>query len=210
MAKNAAPKSRATTLARRNKGAAKRSGAITGSGCRVERRTSRTEAITETAKAARTAGDVQPHDGPSTMPRASEATATMTRNEPRMSVRPWTSGFTDSTNTLRPQTRTITASGTLSQKAQRQPPRPTTTAPSDGPVAAATPPTAPQVPMAIARRSGGNSRSTSAIAAGVMRAPPQAWKARVAMSTPGVGAAPLASAPKPKITTPVRNTRRRP
>ena len=77
-------------------------------------------------------------------------------------------------------------------------------------MAAATPPTAPQVPMAIARRSGGNSRSTRAIAAGVMRAPPQAWKARVAMSTPGLGAAPLARAPTPKITTPVRNTRRRP
>ena len=98
----------------------------------------------------------------------------------------------------------------LKAKADRQPPTSMSAAPIDGPVAAATPPTAPQVPMAMARRDVGNADRMSVIAAGISNAAPAACTTRAAISIIGSGAAAASAEPRPNRPTPVRNTRRRP
>ena len=60
--------------------------------------------------------------------------------------------------------------GTLIQNAQRHPPTSTSNAPSVGPTAVATEPAAAHAAIAVPRRLGGNSRSTNAAPAGVIKA----------------------------------------
>ena len=60
--------------------------------------------------------------------------------------------------------------------------------PSDGPIAAASAPTAPQRATALARRAAGKAWGTSASEEGRRSAAPRAWSARAAINMPGEGA----------------------
>ena len=71
-----------------------------------------------------------------------------------------------------------------------------------GPVAAASPPTAPQMPSAAARFSTGNSGRTSASEAGVRIAPPIACMTRASTKRAAVGASPQSIEPTLKSASP--------
>jgi hypothetical protein len=77
--------------------------------------------------------------------------------------------------------------GTPVQNAQRHPPTSTSHAPSDGPDAVATDPTALQIDIANVRRVAGTASSSKATAAGPSIAPPIACTTRPAMSTDTFG-----------------------
>ncbi len=84
---------------------------------------------------------------------------------------------------------TATHSGTLIAKIQRHEALSTSQPPSNGPMAAATPDSPAQVPMAGARSSGRNDAWMRDRAPGVSRAAPTPWSTRRAMSWAGVWAA---------------------
>ena len=100
--------------------------------------------------------------------------------------------------------------GRFTKKASRQLAASMMSAPSVGPAAAASAPTAPQMPTAVARFSRGNSPSTSAREDGRSAAAPTAWMTRAAISRPAVGAAPANAEETVKMTTPAKKTLRRP
>ena len=83
-------------------------------------------------------------------------------------------------------------SGTLMKNTARQLTVCTRRLPRLGPVAAATPPTAPEMPIAADRRFGGNSGRTSASELGITSAPPSACTTRAAISRAAFGANPHA------------------
>ena len=105
----------------------------------------------------------------------------------------------------------ITPIGTLMRKIQPQcrcwlirPPR-------AGPVARASAPTAAQMPMAVLRSlTFVNVAMMMARVAGISRAAPMPWTARLPMSTPPLPASPAASEDSVKTTMPIRNSLRRP
>src|SRR3954466_11306188 len=76
----------------------------------------------------------------------------------------------------------------LTRNTQRQLVRSTSTPPSDGPVAAATAPVAPQIAVAVARLAAGNSGSISPSEVGTTIAPPTAWSTRAAINSSTFGA----------------------
>ncbi len=101
------------------------------------------------------------------------------------------------------------ATGRLTRKTSRQLAL-TSRPPSGGPAAAATPPTAAQMPIAVGRRWGSNSGSSSASEVGIRNAAPIAWITRAATSVGAEGAAPQRSDPSAKTISPPMKARRRP
>ena len=101
-------------------------------------------------------------------------------------------------------------SGTLRKNAQRQVRLSIRAPPTAGPIAVATPPTAPSAPTAVERRSTGNSSSTSASEAGDSMASPAAWTMRAAMRKCTVGAVETRRLPTMNVPKPMRNIRARP
>ena len=82
--------------------------------------------------------------------------------------------------------------------------------PSDGPIAAASAPTAPQRATALARRAGGKAWSTSASEEGKSSAAPRACSARAAINMPAEGATPQSVEAALKSARPSRKMRLRP
>ena len=78
--------------------------------------------------------------------------------------------------------------GTFSQKIHGQAMPCATAPPTTGPAATASPVTLVKMPMAQARRCGGNPADSSANASGRTSAPPAPWTALAAISTPAFGA----------------------
>ncbi len=140
-----------------------------------------------------------------TAPRASAPSAA-----PAASKRPRARG-SEVSGTCRTATRTQTAAtGRLIRKTQRQPGPSTSQPPTNGPTAAATPPSPDQAPTAAARSSGWKTDWISASEPGVRSAPPTPCRARAAMSTPAPGAIPHSSDARANHTTPMTKTFRRP
>ena len=79
--------------------------------------------------------------------------------------------------------------------------------PSAGPMAAAPPNTEPMIPNARDRRSGGTAIRTSAIAVGIINAPPAAISNRPITTTASEGASIPAAAPTPNVHRPHVNAR---
>ena len=114
-------------------------------------------------------------------------------------ISPWPAGSNrrargarDSGTNRAASTTTATATGTLSQKIDRQPTVSTRRPPSSGPSAIDRPITLPQTPIALAR----SARSVKTfvmidMATGLSIEPPTAWTARNAISQ-GSGPAPVA------------------
>ena len=96
------------------------------------------------------------------------------------------------------------------KNAHRQPRCSTTNAPTVGPAAPATAPTAPQMATAIGIFSRGKVWSTRASDAGTSAAAPTACSTLAATSGPAAGARPHSIDAAVKMTTAVRNVRRRP
>jgi len=155
-------------------------------------------------------GSPQPQSVPSTIPSESAATATVTRTTPTGSGSRVAESSRASRSSRRPASQATTPIGTFTRNTQRQSTRSTMTPPSDGPLAAATAPTAPHTPTAVARIVGGNSARTSASEAGSISEAPIAWTARAAISTPSVGAAPQMAEAAQKTSRPAKKIRRRP
>ena len=105
----------------------------------------------------------------------------------------------------------ITPTGTLIRKIQPQRACWLIRPPSTGPVARARAPTAAHRPMAMVRsRRSENVATMMASVAGISRAAPVPWMARLAMSTPPLPASPAASEDSVKTARPSRNSLRRP
>ncbi len=96
------------------------------------------------------------------------------------------------------------------KKAQRQPKFSTTKAPSVGPAAPATAPTAPQMATATGIFERGKVCSTRASDDGTSAAAPTAWRMRAATSSPAVGARPHSIEATVNSTAAARNVRRLP
>ena len=100
--------------------------------------------------------------------------------------------------------------GTLSQKIHCHEMPSTTTPPTRGPIATASPAMPDHAPSAMPRRSAETAALRIVSVSGVTIAPPTPWKARAAMSQ-SVDGASAASADAPvKIATPIMNIRFRP
>src|SRR4051812_31674493 len=82
--------------------------------------------------------------------------------------------------------------------------------PSEGPIAAASAPTAPQRATALARRATGKACSTTASEEGSRSAAPTACSARAAISAPAEGARPQSAEAALKSARPTRKVRFRP
>ena len=105
----------------------------------------------------------------------------------------------------------ITPTGTLMRKIQPQCRCWLIRPPSAGPVARASAPAAAQMPMAMLRSlTLVNAVMMMASVAGISRAAPMPWMARLAMSTPPLPASPAASEDSVKTAMPARNSLRRP
>ncbi len=120
------------------------------------------------------------------------------------------SGSRVSRNSRRAGTSTAAPSTRLTKNTSRQSAHSISTPPSDGPVAAATPPIAPHKAVAEARRSAGNSGSSRPSDVGTSSAAPAACSTRAPISTSAVGAIPQAAEAAKNSAMPVKNIRRRP
>ena len=89
--------------------------------------------------------------------------------------------------------RTAIPIGRLTKKIQRQSNAVTSRPPRVGPAIVARPATAPQMPNAAPRRSGGNVIVTMASVCGISMAAPRPWTARKPISQPTPGANPQAA-----------------
>jgi hypothetical protein len=105
---------------------------------------------------------------------------------------------------------TITPIGRLTKKIHRQSKAVTSSPPRVGPAMVATPATAPQMPNAAPRRSGGNVLVMIVRVCGMSMAAPTPWTARNAMSQPGLGAKPHAAEAAVNTATPLMNMIRGP
>ena len=105
----------------------------------------------------------------------------------------------------------ITPTGTLMRKIQPQWRCWLIRPPSAGPAARASAPAAAQMPMAMLRSlTLVNVAMMMASVAGMSRAAPMPWMARLAMSTPPLPASPATSEDSVKTAMPARNSLRRP
>jgi hypothetical protein len=108
-------------------------------------------------------------------------------------------------------TKVSTPTGTLMRKIQPQCRCWLIRPPSAGPVARASAPAAAQMPMAMLRSlTLVNVAMMMASVAGMSRAAPMPWMARLAMSTPPLPASPATSEDSVKTAMPARNSLRRP
>ena len=113
--------------------------------------------------------------------------------------------------TWRTDTHTTSAArGRLMRKMSRQEAAWTSQPPRNGPIAAVTPPSPDQAPMAGPRSSRRKLASMMARLPGVSRAPPMPWRARAAIRASSVGARPHSSEATANQITPITNTLRRP
>ncbi len=156
---------------------------------------------------------------PPDMPPASEAlirakvkppSASAASAEPRRSSLPVTLSSRDSGTWRGAAQKTKAPSGRLIRKIARQSTASISQPPISGPIAAATPPSADQAPIARARSSGWKEDSISARLPGVSRAPPTPWTTRAATSTPMLGASEQSAEAVVNQTTPSMKIRRRP
>ena len=97
--------------------------------------------------------------------------------------------------------------GMFTKKIQCQAPYVTRRPPSVGPTAAATEPSAPQMPMAAPRWRAGNAVNRMASEMGAMAAPPTACPTRKAMSQPMLGARPQSNENTVNTLSPIRKMR---
>ncbi len=104
-----------------------------------------------------------------------------------------------------PSTMTMTPIGRLMKKMYRQSKAVTSRPPSVGPAIVATPATAPQIPNAAPRRSGGKTIVSSASVCGISSAAPAPCTARNAISQPTVGEKPHAADASVNRATPMMN-----
>ena len=123
---------------------------------------------------------------------------------PSTSKRPVTVGSRLSGAAHLVSTTTATHSGTLIAKIHRHEAVSTSQPPSTGPIAAATPESPAQVPIARARSWGRNDAWMSDSAPGVSSAAPTPWNTRRAMSWVGVWAAAHSADATRNQTTPTR------
>ncbi len=98
----------------------------------------------------------------------------------------------------------------LAAKVHRQPTDSTIAPPIAGPAAAATPPSPPVTPTAVARRSGPKASSIRASIAGPWKATPAACTTRAATKSSTVGARATRPEPSRNTANPVANIRARP
>jgi hypothetical protein len=96
------------------------------------------------------------------------------------------------------------------RKISRQEAACTSQPPRNGPIAAVTPPSPDQAPIAGPRSEGRKLASMIARLPGVSRAPPTPWRARAAISASALGARPHSSDAAANQTTPMTKIRRRP
>ena len=101
-------------------------------------------------------------------------------------------------------------SGTLTKKIQRHDSPLVRTPPSTGPIATATPVTAPKAPKATPRSLPRKAPASSARAVANIAAPPMPWKARDHVSTVMSVAAPQAMEPTVNSAVPIAKSRLRP
>ena len=104
----------------------------------------------------------------------------------------------------------MTANGRLTQNTLAQPEKVSRIPPTAGPTPKPVPPTAAQVPIALARVSGGNVSVMMESVSASIAAPPAPWSTRKATRTISVGDRAQAAEPTAKTTTPPRKIRRRP
>jgi hypothetical protein len=114
---------------------------------------------------------------PSTRPKTPSALHVIAHSAARLPAR-----FPAGTQ-VRTAAAAITPMGTLTAKIDGQPHAPTRRPPSRGPATAAAPPTAPQMPRAIARRGGRNSERMIVRHCGVIRAAPTPCSTRHPISS---------------------------
>ena len=100
--------------------------------------------------------------------------------------------------------------GTFSQKIHGQAMPCATAPPTTGPAATASPVTLVKMPIAQARRCGGNPADSSANASGRTSAPPAPWAALAAISAPALGASAHAADAAVNKARPTTSMRRRP
>src|SRR5688500_68978 len=115
-----------------------------------------------------------------------------------------------SSNVRNPTTHARMPNGTPVQNAQRHPPTSTSHAPSDGPDAVATDPTALHIDIANVRRLAGTASSNNATAAGPSIAAPIACTTRAAMSPGTFGDNAAVVDPITNVASPMSATRRCP
>ena len=112
--------------------------------------------------------------------------------------------------TKNPQAMASAPIGTLIQNAHCQPPASMSSPPKNGPIAAATPPTADHVPIAAPRRSFGNAAKIVAAPAGRVSEDANAWATRAMMSTVVLGASAATAEASENAAVPQRIDRLRP
>ncbi len=115
-----------------------------------------------------------------------------------------------SASLMRDATAATAAIGTLTRNTHRHPAASTKTAPAVGPMAAANPAMAPQIPIAVSRRLPSTACKIRASEAGINNAPPIPWITRAVIRTASDGARPDNNEPVVKIHNPATKTRRRP
>src|SRR3954452_15501030 len=195
-------------LASANAGTRSSPSSTTGAGWRAERRrnTAPSTRATENASATRAS---QSHAGPCASPSVSRPTAAMSSATPGRSGRRVARGSRISGTTRSAKTAASTPSGTLTRKIQRQLAS-TSRPPSGGASEAPTAPMAAHAPITGARRSGGNSGSTSPSEFGVSAAAPIPCSTRAPTSAPTEGATAHRAEPSVKSASPPTNIRRPP
>ena len=178
--------------------------------CATDRRTNANSSTAAAANGRSTRALPQPHSGASTIasasvptPPASSAIPSASGTAPRSGSRVSRSSRRAGTHAARPSTR-------FTKNTSRQSAHSISSPPSDGPVAAATPPTAPHSAVADARRSGGNSGSSSPSEVGTSSAAPAACSTRAATSAHADQASPHSAEATMNSPSPTKNTRRRP
>ena len=176
-------------------------GGMTGSAARGSMKASATNATIATTM--QTTGSIGPPNVAACASRrvsaiiaASKPVASVTMPATSSAPRTWAAVVGTS---RRARTMTTSASGTLAPKIQCHETKCVTTPPNVGPMMAATPHTAPRMPSAEPRFSGGTRSAIAAVATGNMPPAPIAWIARAARKMPNVGATIASTLPAAKM-----------
>jgi len=188
----------------------KNRGSISGSSRRSSQATRRHSVTAASANRPRISADRQPTPGPSMIAYVSDPSMTITSTWPTGSCLRGRDARDSGTNSA-VSTMAASPTGTLTQKIQRQPTEPTSTPPSTGPRAMATPNTLTHTPIARARCAWSvNVAEMIETATGLSIDPPTACSTRKPTSQPSDGATPHSAEPMEKTASPIWKTRRRP
>src|SRR3954452_465369 len=200
----------ATKFAPRNDFERKNVKSTIGSALRRSAETNATVAATETPSSARIAGELQPHELPSTSATTSAPRATEIVSTPGMSTW-WDEVSSRDSRVAATVTKTATiATGTLRKKIDCQETFSTRKPPTTGPMASAIALTPAHVPIALPRSWGGKALEMIDNVAGIMNAAPMPCAARPATSQASLWEKPMNALDRPNATTPKRNILRRP